>query len=118
MTMIVVSKNESFMESSSTLDWSTTIIWRYPMLINSLGYTAPNLVIDVPGSEEFYISYNFKDIERYGCTTTALVWGQMEIFYILNGDHRAAYKKLINQGWDACFRYFQQNIHLVNKHSD
>lgn len=31
-------------------------------------------------------------------------------FYILNGDHRAAYKELASKGYQACEDYFVSNI--------
>ncbi len=52
----------------------------------------PNDVIDGDG---FYVSYNAKDISIYGTDTTALVIGQMQAFYILDGNHMAAYAPLI-----------------------
>jgi hypothetical protein len=66
----------------------------------------------------FYISYNDKDIAGYGCDTTALVVGQMEKFYILNGDHRNQYLNIIDQGIDRCLEYFKENVGERNKHSD
>lgn len=77
--------------------------------------TVPNSTIDGGG---FYISYNDHDTSIYGSDTTALVLGQMEKFYILNGDHRAKYEKLIESGFDACMEYFKANIHLINKRSE
>jgi hypothetical protein len=66
----------------------------------------------------FYISYNNHDTDLYGSDTTALVLGQMEKFYILNGDHRAQYATLIESGFDACLEYFRANISLINMRSD
>lgn len=75
----------------------------------------PNSIIEAPG---FYISYNPYDTDTYGCCTTALVIGNMEHFYILNGDHRTPYSERIERGLMACLAYFQDNIHLKNKHSE
>lgn len=75
----------------------------------------PNTVTEGDG---FYISYNYRDRDFYGDDTTALVWGQMQKFYILVGDHRAAYAPLVAQGWEACFAYYKANIALSHKHSD
>lgn len=66
----------------------------------------------------FYISYNNHDIDIYGDVTTALVVGQMEKFYILNGDHSEKYKKLIKEGFEKCFEYYKDNIKYTNRHSD
>jgi hypothetical protein len=67
-------------------------------------------------SDEFYISYNDYDVAIWGSDTTALVYGQMEQFYVLDGDHREAYKNLVPQGFDACMEYFKANIHLKSKY--
>lgn len=75
----------------------------------------PNTVI---GADAFYISFNDRDAAIYGGDTTALVYGQMEVFYILNGDHRAAYAPLTGEGFDACFAYFKANSASMNKFSD
>ncbi len=66
----------------------------------------------------FYISYNNYDTHIYGCDTTALVVGQMEKFFILNGDHREAYDKLSDQGFDACLKYFIDNSDSISKYSE
>ncbi|MBO5019781.1 MAG: hypothetical protein J6D52_03850 [Clostridia bacterium] len=76
--------------------------------------------IEVDGKiyDGFYVSYNSYDIAIYGDVTTALVLGQMQKFYILNGDHREGYKKLISAGFEKCMEYFIKNISLINKNSD
>ena len=75
----------------------------------------PNETTEADG---FYISYNNHDVAIYGSDTTALVVGQMEKFYILNGDHRAAYSALIEKGFDACLDYFAGNLSAMNEFSD
>jgi hypothetical protein len=83
-----------------------------------LGYTIePNLTYESPDGT-FYISYNPVDISLYGDKTTALVYGQMQHFYVLNGDHRKEYKELIPLGWQACFDYFISNQDKINKYSE
>jgi hypothetical protein len=79
--------------------------------------TSVNSVLEGKG---FYVSYNDVDTSPalYGQATTALVFGQMESFYILNGDHRAGYLELIPEGYEACFAYFKANIASINKRSD
>ncbi|MGG1263817.1 hypothetical protein [Brevibacillus laterosporus] len=74
--------------------------------------------IDSKIYEGFYISYNNYDIYIYGCATTALVLGQMQKFYILNGDHRKQYVEIIEQGFDKCLSYFNDNVNNINKYSD
>lgn len=69
-------------------------------------------------ADNFYVSHNDHDIGIYGCETTALVFGQMQAFYVLDGDHRKAYSVLIPAGFDACMDYFLANIEHANKHSD
>ncbi|QNR70503.1 hypothetical protein IAQ67_28550 (plasmid) [Paenibacillus peoriae] len=68
----------------------------------------------------FYVSYSnySKDVAVYGSDTTALVLGQMELFFVLNGDHRKQYKEFITQGFDKCLLYFKENMHDMNKYSD
>lgn len=68
--------------------------------------------------EGFYISHNDHDTNLYGDQTTALVLGQMQTFYILNGDHRAEYAELIPQGLEACLGYFAEHIDQMNKFSE
>ena len=75
----------------------------------------PNVVTDGDG---FYISYNGVDAAIYGGQTTALVIGQMQAFYILDGDHQEAYAALIPQGLSACLAYFKSRQHQMNKFSD
>jgi hypothetical protein len=77
--------------------------------------TLPNSIQEGTG---FYVSYNDYDTGTYGCDTTALVFGQMQAFYILNGDHRVAYAKLLEAGFDACLGYFKENLVSVNKFSE
>lgn len=47
--------------------------------------------------EGFYVSYNSHDRDSYGDVTTALVLGQMQKFFILNGDHRAGIQPLLQK---------------------
>jgi len=66
----------------------------------------------------FYVSYNNHDRRIYGCKTTALVLGQMQKFFILNGNHTKQYNELIPQGFEACLQYYKDNIDQSNKYSD
>jgi hypothetical protein len=66
----------------------------------------------------FSVSYNDTDARYYGSVTTSLGLGQMQKFYILNGDHRKKYEEIIKQGFDACLSYYKDNINNANKHSD
>ena len=68
--------------------------------------------------KDFYVSYNTVDSCIYGSVTTALVVGQMEKFYILNGDHREDYSLLSDEGFDACFAYFLSKNDQWNNYSD
>lgn len=67
---------------------------------------------------DFYVSYNTTDTAIYGDVTTALVWGQMQGFYILVGDHRRAYKDLAPLGWPACFTYYRSQRAAHHRYSD
>ena len=69
-------------------------------------------------SDLFYVSYNFGDISWYGCDTTALVFGQMQRFYTLNGDHREGYAPLLEKGFNACLDYFREHADQKNKRSE
>jgi hypothetical protein len=62
-----------------------------------------------------YISFNFKDDYVYGNETTAIVIGQMQRFYILNGNH---FEKLENMSTLEALKYFQNNKESHNKLSD
>jgi len=72
---------------------------------------------DTMSGNGFYVSYNGHDTAIYGDVTTALVRGQMEAFYILNGDHMRRYAELIDAGLEACMEYFGENIDQINKRS-
>lgn len=64
----------------------------------------------------FYISFNTRDINIYGDCTTALVLGQMERFFILNGNHCEEYKQC--NSFYECINYYKKNIAYNNKYSD
>lgn len=66
----------------------------------------------------FYVSYNDVDTSFYGSATTALVLGQMQWFFILNGDHREGYRQCFNGGFFACYAYFLRNLDRINFTSD
>lgn len=63
----------------------------------------------------FYISYNNYDLDIYGSDTTALVLGQMQEFFILNGDHIAEYKKLQGEPFSKYLEYFYKNGDKINR---
>lgn len=65
--------------------------------------------------DKHYISYNFADDYIYGCDTTAIVIGQMQRFYILNGNHT---NELKTKSFKECIDYFLDNSHLINKRSN
>jgi hypothetical protein len=73
----------------------------------------PNIITE---KEDYYISYNPVDVSTYGDVTTAIVVGQMEHFYILNGNH---YKTLCSmKSFDECIAYFNANLHLKSRFSE
>lgn len=88
----------------------------------------PNSTDDVnTDSKHWYISYNAYDVSIYGDRTTALVLGQMEYFLILNGDHRKAFKKILETpieerkwktGLHCCLDYVRKNKSKLNEKSD
>ena len=77
-----------------------------------------DILLDSKIYKGFYVSYNTVDRREYGCDTTALVLGQMQKFYILNGDHRIEYSKIIEQGFQKCLDYFKEHIAEINKYSE
>jgi hypothetical protein len=81
----------------------------------SFQLSVPNTNINGDG---FYVSYNNHDVDIYGSDTTALVFGQMQRFFILNGDHRRQYMDLIPQGFAACLDYYKANPDRQNFRSD
>lgn len=78
-------------------------------------FPRPNTVTN---GKYFYVSYNNVDWDIYGSDTTALVVGQMEKFYILNGDHVKAYKDIMDQGFEKCLDYYRSQKDLINDKSD
>lgn len=88
---------------------------KIPMQSGDIVAFVPNTVVYGDG---FYVSYNDHDTAIYGSDTTALVVGQMQAFYILDGDHRAQYAPLIPKGFEACLDYYRANLGLVNSRSD
>lgn len=80
--------------------------------VNGIPVGVPNVITQRKG---YYVSYNNYDKDIYGCSTTAIVIGDMSAFLILNGDHREALKGL---DIDAVCAYFHNNAHLKNKLSD
>lgn len=89
------------------------------MLETESGHRLPlHVPNDTIHGEGFYISYNAHDSGIYGSDTTALVVGQMEAFYILNGDHMGEYFRRIGAGFEACLEYFEENIEQINKYSE
>ena len=77
---------------------------------------SPNSVYSGDG---FYISHDDTDRRIYGSETTALVQTKgLTAFYILNGDHRQQYARLIPNGYAACKEYFDSLPELHNSMSD
>ena len=73
----------------------------------------PNTIF-IDKSNDYYVSYNNRDIGIYGSDTTALVHDSR--FYILDGNHTDAYSKF--ESIEECLKYYKDNIHLSNSHSD
>lgn len=72
----------------------------------------------VTNGGDFYISHNTVDSSIYGGETTALVWGQMQRFFILKGNHVAQYEALLGDGWDACVGYYRDQSEAWHANSD
>lgn len=92
---------------------------RYELILAKSGpmqLSIPNETIQADG---FYVSYNDTDYHIYGSDTTALVFGQMERFLILKGDHRRQYLDLMQDGFHACLDYFKsQPAHKMSDSVD
>ena len=91
-------------------------------------------------SEDFYISYleHPSELAQALDSTVALALGNPKpnfqsetalcvrdttacfgvAFYILYGDHREAYKQIVERGLDACLNYFRHNLVHVAHSSD
>lgn len=104
------------MKSSVNVDYYNSIpIVNYNSIV---GENNSQVEIDGKIYDGFYVSYDSYDIAIYGDITTALVVGQMQKFYILNGDHRKEYTEIIKDGFEKCMDYFKKNIDKINKNSD
>lgn len=69
--------------------------------------------------EGFYVSYNNYDADIYGCDTTAIVLGQMQVFWILNGDHVDGLIEAIRKaGFKGCLEYYDARPEQHNRFSD
>jgi len=82
-------KNGDFTVRLNNFNGTPTVSYNSVIIHNS-----SKVVVDGKSYDGFYVSYNHHDIATYGDVTTALVLGQMQKFYILNGNHSEAYKKL------------------------
>ena len=93
--------------------------------IDGIPVTVPNLTDEVDtGSPHWYISYNSHDRRIYGGVTTALVLGQMEVFLVLQGDHRKQFQELINNEQplgttklERCLNYVRSNPDQIHPYS-
>ena len=67
-------------------------------------------------SKEFYVSYNDCDQNLHGGhDTTAMVVGQMQAFYILNGNHE---KVMGSLSFDECLNYVHDHKDQLGIRSD
>lgn len=101
--------------SVSTSNYKGIPIINYNSII---GENNAKIKVDGKTYDGFYVSYNSYDVKVYGDVTTALVLGQMQKSYILNGDHREGYKNIIKDGFGKCMEYFRKNIASINQYSD
>ena len=85
-------------------------------LIPIPGVHIDNTVTDT--QDGFYLSY-LADARNYGCETTAIVFGQMALSFILKGDHRENYEAALNSGGKAAvLDYFIENIDQAHDYGD
>lgn len=88
------------------------------MMLPSAYLASPNLTLSPKDDPTWYVSYLPRSDDYEGHATTALVVGQMQRFYILNGDFRDAYKALIPQGFKACYAFYQEHADKHSRRSD
>lgn len=81
-------------------------IWKRPDKTNN-GWDPSNTILK---GEGFFISY---DPNSYGAEATALVKMGKSMddtyYYILNGDFREEYEKLIDKGFEVCKQFFDEH---------
>ena len=87
---------------------------------SSIGFSPTGIPYLIPNrvsahSPDFYISYNSRDAEIYGCVPTAVVLGQMQRFYVLNGNHES---ELAGKPFDECLEYLHAHAAELNKYSE
>ena len=83
------------------------------MVLDFSASFAKNQLLNDSPDALFYVSY-LPHSEDYGSNTTALVVGQMQRFFILNGDFRKQYNELIPLGFKACYDFFKANLEHRN----
>lgn len=66
-------------------------------------------------SPDFYVSFNNRDANVYGCETTAVVVGAMKRFYVLSGNHESA---LVGKSFEECLDYLHAHADQLNKYSE
>jgi len=64
-------------------------------------------------AKDFHVSFN-PDSRDYGCETTALVIGNHQIFFVIDGDHRADMKGSLSD----CLLHVYRNADKLNNASD
>lgn len=96
-------------------------------MLGGIPMVVPNRTDDVDThSKHWYISYNNHPSSRkdYGCDTTALVLGNAECFFILNGDHREGFRACIEcpdfsrSALVKCLTYLREHKEELNQYSD
>jgi hypothetical protein len=89
------------------------------MLKSQVTPTAEGLVTalnQIANFDGYYISYCSSGIQF---DTTAIVLGQMERFYILDGDHSNELEALSREGGvQACIKYFYDHIEQASRYSE
>ena len=95
------------------LDPSFTRV-KQPEYLDSLGVPRP--LNSVASKDNYYLSYN-PSCRDYGSDTTAIVCNS--VFLVMNGNHSTELHNISEKdGYIGCVRYFIDNIHLANHHSE
>lgn len=89
------------MKKSKVSTVSATSVGGVPVVIPNKVVFETSEKVEYNGNtyDGFYISHNSHDTGVYGGETTAIVLGQMQMFFILNGDHEGELKEAPSKGF-------------------
>lgn len=109
------------MKKSKVSTVSATSVGGVPVVVpNKVVFeTSEQVEYNGKAYDGFYVSHNSHDTDVYGGETTAIVLGQMQMFFILNGDHTEELKEAATMGGLLeCMEYFHEHKYDANERSD